>query len=368
MKKNPYIVRNFERMPGHLTIKQIAALSGVSAGTVDRVLHNRGKVSPEALAAVQSVLESQSYKYNLHTSAVAFKKTRKSFKIVVAIPTSEKGEYWDLVRMGVEKAFLEYGDISIKSKFVFFDQFNSLSCRDAFHSVASMDFSGAILGTTFVEETRELCSVLEARGIPYIFIDGKVPETRPIASYEADQAACGRLLARLMDGLTPSGLKLALLLPHRVGSRLSNNSAIRMAAFKAFFEEDGRRRDVVESYFSAESSAESRADIRAFLTANPDIGGVAVVISAGYLISDALSGGKGNLVIGGFDVTEGNARCLREGTLDFLINQHPGRQGFYAVESMLHFLLYGAPDKSLREYLPIDIVFRESLPYWHDEI
>ena len=29
------------------TIKQIALISGVSRGTVDRVLHNRGKVNPE---------------------------------------------------------------------------------------------------------------------------------------------------------------------------------------------------------------------------------------------------------------------------------------------------------------------------------
>ena len=368
MKKNPYIVRNFERMPGQLTIKQIAALSGVSVGTVDRVLHNRGKVSSEAMAAVQAVLETQSYKYNLHTSAVAFKKTRKSFKIVVAIPFSEKGEYWDLVRKGVEKAFVEYGDISIKSKFVFFDQFNSLSCRDAFHTVASLSCSAVILGTTFVDETRELCNVLDSREIPYVFLDGKVAETHPVAAYLADQEACGRLLARLMDGLTPSGRKLALLLPRRIGTQMSNNSAVRMASFKSFFSEGKRNRDVVEGYFSIDNPVKSHADIRAFLAGHPGVGGVAVVISTGYLISDALSGDKANLVVGGFDVTEGNARCVEEGTLDFLINQHPERQGFYSVESILHFLLYGAPDKTLREYLPIDIVFRESLPYWHDDV
>ena len=52
-------------MAQQLTIRQIAELAGVSVGTVDRVLHNRGRVSPEALAAVQAVLDKQSYKYNL---------------------------------------------------------------------------------------------------------------------------------------------------------------------------------------------------------------------------------------------------------------------------------------------------------------
>lgn len=38
------------------TIKDIARMAGVSAGTVDRVLHNRGDVSPKSKAKVQKVL------------------------------------------------------------------------------------------------------------------------------------------------------------------------------------------------------------------------------------------------------------------------------------------------------------------------
>ena len=78
----------------------------------------------------------------------------------------------------------------------------------------------------------------------------------------------------------------------------------------------------------------------------------------------ALASGTGahcGICVGGFDVTEGNARCVREGTLEFLIDQHPQRQGFCAVESLLHHLLYGVPDPSLPSSLPIDIVFRENL-------
>ena len=38
------------------TIKDIARMAGVSAGTVDRVLHNRGDVSSKSKAKVQKVL------------------------------------------------------------------------------------------------------------------------------------------------------------------------------------------------------------------------------------------------------------------------------------------------------------------------
>lgn len=346
-------------MAQQLTIKQIAELAGVSVGTVDRVLHNRGKVSDSAMSAVKAVLDANSYKYNLHTSAVAFKKTKKSFSIVVAIPFSEKGEYWDLIRTGLERAFQEYGDISTKIHYAFFDQFNALSCREAFNSIASLDCSAVVIGTTFVQETKELCSKLDSKHIPYVFVDGKVQGTNPIATYTTNQNDCGRLLARLMDGLTPNDKELALLLPRRVGTDLSNNSTIRLEAFKDFFKENKHERIIKEGHFSVIDPAQ---DIHSFMNDNPDVGGVAVVISTGYLISDALSPSTRRLVIGGFDVTEGNARCVREGTLDFLIDQNPERQGFYAIESLLHFLLYGVPDRNLPQQLPIDIVFRENLP------
>ncbi|HNX12560.1 MAG TPA: LacI family DNA-binding transcriptional regulator, partial [Paludibacteraceae bacterium] len=38
-------------------IKDIAVLAGVSEGTVDRVLHNRGEVSKKSKEAVEKVLK-----------------------------------------------------------------------------------------------------------------------------------------------------------------------------------------------------------------------------------------------------------------------------------------------------------------------
>ena len=349
-------------MSQQLTIRQIAELAGVSVGTVDRVLHNRGRVSPDAMAAVQAVLDKQTYKYNIHTSAVAFRRTGKSFLIVIAIPSSEKGEYWDLVRDGLEKAFHEYSDISIQSQYVFFDQYSSISCREAFRSIESIQCSAVLLGTNFVEETIELCKSLDSRHIPYVFVDGKVQGVNPTANFLVDQDKCGRLLAHLMDGLTPPGAEMAIFLPRRVGAKMSNNSTIRLASFKAYFEEPGRGRLLKEVEFSAENPDQIRSEVSSFLADNPLVKGIAVVTSVVYKVSDVLSasGFKG-ICVGGFDVTEGNARRVREGTLEFLIDQHPQRQGFCAVESLLHFLLYGVPDASLPEYLPIDIVFRENL-------
>lgn len=43
-------------MAKQIKIKDIARMAGVSAGTVDRILHNRGNVSASSRAAVEKVL------------------------------------------------------------------------------------------------------------------------------------------------------------------------------------------------------------------------------------------------------------------------------------------------------------------------
>lgn len=47
------------------TIKDIAQMAGVSAGTVDRVLHNRGDVSQKSKEKVQKVLDEINYQPNV---------------------------------------------------------------------------------------------------------------------------------------------------------------------------------------------------------------------------------------------------------------------------------------------------------------
>ena len=46
------------------TIKEIAALAGVSRGTVDRVLNDRGAVNPETAEKIRKIAKELDYKEN----------------------------------------------------------------------------------------------------------------------------------------------------------------------------------------------------------------------------------------------------------------------------------------------------------------
>lgn len=356
-------------MAQQLTIKQIAQKAGVSVGTVDRILHNRGNVSAEAMKAVQAVLETCNYRRNLHTSAVAFKKTGKSVKLVVAIPFSAEGEYWDLVADGIRKGLTEYGDISMECVFAFYDQFDSYSCKKKYDEILEDKFSAAIIAPTFVEETTEFCRQLEARDIPYVFVDGRIPDCNPIASYMADQYACGCLMARMIEAFTPQDAEVAIFLPKRVGTLMSNNSIVRSESFREYYSEINPSRVLKEAYYTTDDPQQNILEINEFFAEHPRVKGIAVMISTGYLISDALMAvGYQDICVGGYDITYGNERCVMADSLTFVINQHPEQQGFNAVESLLHYLMYGVLDQNLRELLPIDVVLKENISFWDEKI
>ncbi len=69
-------------------------MAGVSAGTVDRVLHNRGDVSVSRREKVQKVLDEIDYHPNMFAIGLAAK---KRYHIVCIIPYYIEHDYWHAV-------------------------------------------------------------------------------------------------------------------------------------------------------------------------------------------------------------------------------------------------------------------------------
>ena len=70
-------------------IKDIAAMAGVSVGTVDRVLHNRGDVSEKSRKKVEQVLEKILYRPNLLVSSIGVK---RKITLAIVLPSHQQGE------------------------------------------------------------------------------------------------------------------------------------------------------------------------------------------------------------------------------------------------------------------------------------
>ena len=95
------------------TIKEIASLIGVSRGTVDRVLHNRGRVSPEVREKVYAAIKELGYEPNKAGRMLAAKKNPCC--IGVFCPGSYNSFFDEIIR-GMEEATEEYRDLGFSLK------------------------------------------------------------------------------------------------------------------------------------------------------------------------------------------------------------------------------------------------------------
>lgn len=339
-------------------------MAGVSSGTVDRVLHNRGGVSESSRKAVESILAEVGYRYNIHTSAVSLK---KEFNIVITTPVGSPGEYWGAVMSGIEHALNEFSDINIHCKQALYNQFDIYSCRSAFESIMAMSPDAVVIGPTFASETVRLCNDLDKAEVPYVFVDSLIEGTSPVASYTTDQYACGHLIGKLLASFTSRGARYAICGTARVGDEKSNNTQARRKGFMAYFQEAGLLENISETKFSIFNPKETEDMILSFLNDNRDVKGIAVLNSRGYVIADILRrNGIDDICLMSFDLTSSNVKCIQNGSIAAVLCQRPELQGFYSVKSLIQWLLYRSIDGDRHYKMPIDVIFKENLPFYRE--
>ena len=355
-------------MAKQATIKDIANSAGVSTGTVDRIIHNRGKVSASAKAAVEKVLCEIGYNYNIHTSAISLK---KQYKLVITKPYSSDGEYWGYMQKGFDKALKEFSDIDIVCTYIPYNQFDAYSCIDAFNHIVEKQPDAVVIGPTFIKETQTLCAKLDEKGIPYIFVDSAIEETNPYAFFSTDKYACGSVLARmLLSDMGYSG-DIAIFDSIRLGNRQNTNSIERKKGIIDYVNKAkasgliSEKTAIVEATFSATSFEGNEELIRILLEKHPNVKGIAVLNSRGYVLAEMLEQSKiSGISLVAFDLTDNNIKYLKKGYISALICQRPDMQGYLAIETVLKHLLYNQPNLIEKQMIPIDIVVKENIEYF----
>ena len=140
------------------TIKDIARMAGVSAGTVDRVLHNRGDVSSKSKAKVQKVLDEIHYQPNVFAIGLAAK---KKYTFICLIPYYIEHDYWHSVVGGIERARQELRPFNVSVNYLCYHHGDKKSYQEACHTIRDSSVDAVLIAPNFREETIELTSYLQ---------------------------------------------------------------------------------------------------------------------------------------------------------------------------------------------------------------
>ncbi|HCC85134.1 MAG TPA: transcriptional regulator [Porphyromonadaceae bacterium] len=344
-----------------IRIIDIAKMAGVSKGTVDRVLHNRGNVSESARLAIEKVLEQVNYKTNIHVSGISLK---RSYKIILTTPEVSLGAYWESIHNGIRHALEEYENVRVELQVFTYNQYDIYSCRSTFEKIAGFEMDALIIGPTFKEETVNLCKKMDDRKIPYIFVDSTIENATPLAFFSADHYVCGYMIAKLITSIIPAHTNIAIFQAVRTGDRSANTTILRKKGFTDYLEKNKCTNRILSIPFSVTEPENNEMYLSRLFGSQKDTPAIVVLNSRGNFIADYLEANhiEGVKMIC-MDLTTANIEALKKGQIDYLICQEPEYQGFYAMKTMLEYLIFKKP-VTKQNYVQLDILIRENIDYY----
>jgi LacI family transcriptional regulator len=338
-----------------MTVKEIATLAGVSIGTVDRVLHGRGRVSAETKAAIEAIVKERGYTPNPIARRL---KSGRTYRFSVLIPgRNEDSGYWGQARTGIQGAAEEIRGEGIETRIVEFDRYDAASFRAAAESVVADGPDGVLLAPIMPREALRFTERLDGK-IPYVFFDADLPGASPVCGIGQDSYRGGYLAGRLALLFAGAPALFAVVDAHGEDFHIRT----RREGFLAYAAERGFPTVVAESV-DLEDAAAAEGLIASLRREHPELAGIFVTSASSHRIADSARPlrERGRFVVIGYDLVPENERLLRSGAIDAIISQRPEIQGRRGLLDLYRSIVLGRAVER-RVEVPIDLYLKENLP------
>jgi LacI family transcriptional regulator len=346
------------------TIKDIARMAGVSAGTVDRVLHDRGDVSPESKEKVQKVLDSVNYQPNVFAIGLAAK---KRYTIACVTPFYENDDYWHNVVLGIKRAAEELNPFNVFVEYLHYAHSDFDSYMDACRKALDSEPDALLFAPNFRRETRDLLKVAKQKNIPYVFIDYNIEEADALKYIGQNSYYSGYISAKLLLQRYRRGDEVVLFLGNYRNADAEIQMTRRLEGFIRYvndaYDEDIKISEVIVTKSNEIANAEALDHL--FATDRSNTLGV-VFNSRVYQVGEymKLRGYKMRGLVG-YDLLQRNVSLLRSGEVTFLIGQRPMQQGYCGVKALADKIVFKKQVEPLK-YMPIDVLMKENIDYYYE--
>ncbi len=344
------------------TMKEIAEAAGISIGTVDRIIHNRGRYSEKTAEQVRKVMKDLNYIPNIH--ARGLKQTKKHVFAVVLPHKDQDGGYWRLVEKGILKAAEELASFGNDVRVFPFDRYSSASCIDTLSIALSSDAEGLLIAPCLPNDMRGL---LDQTDIPFILIDTDIPDLRKRTAYIGQDSRqsgilSGKLMTLLIAGKTSDADAPFVLIVEPPGSNYHLYN--RIEGFCYYM--NAVMPDVNIMTVKAEIDDENHfhSILEEFCKNKPALPlGIFAANSSVYYIASFLEkeGDEYTSVpLVGYDIIPGRESAVEKGTIDFILTQQPESQGYRGI-TMLYDTIVLKKEISKEVIMPLNIITRENI-------
>jgi LacI family transcriptional regulator len=349
-------------MSRRIRIKDIAEETGVSIGTVDRVIHNRGHVAADVKLRVMQAMEKLGYEPNILARTLA---NNRLFHIAVILPNFRLDPYWVQPKEGVEKAADSVRHYGVKVDFYFFHLFQETEFQEIANKVLQTKPDAILVAPVFRLEGEQLLRQAAALNIPVVTINTNLDGVENLCYIGQESYQSGVLAGRLLNfGLDDQDHAMVLNLDKRVTN--ARHLQEKEQGFRDFFNRVKDKTIIVHSEIFEEFDDPNalRNWIKKELIQSPKIKGIFVTNSRSYKLAECMDENDlKNVKIVGFDLVEPNLRLLDENKIRFLINQNAWHQGYLGILAIVNSIIL-KKEVGKHQYLPLDIVVRENVDYY----
>ena len=330
-----------------VTIQQIADRAGVSRGTVDRALNNRGRINKEVAEKIREIASDMGYVPR------ARKKTEKIKKHKIGIITQlAKASFMIEINRGILQAKRELENWGVELLIRESISVNEEEQLAAIDELAEEGIEGLAIMPVDCNPIRDKLNWLtEEKGIPVVTFNSDIVGTRRGCFVGMDNRKSGRTAAGLLGMLTGRRGKV-LIITGFFGNQVNN---IRVEGFVEEIKKSYPEISIAGVHGSFDETEEVKKIIETAMMNISGINGI-LVVSGGQagvgMAFESLKLEKRPYVVI-YDQTPKNEKALRDDTVDFLIDQNGYVQGYRPPFILADILSKGQMPET--EYLFTDI-------------
>lgn len=353
--------------PSKIRIKDIAEQAGVSVGTVDRVLHGRTNVSALSMEKVQKVLDAINYVPNHYASALA---SNKVHDFAAILPLHEEDSYWARVEHGLIEGTKRFNDFKISFKIYHYDPFSDESFKVESSKVIDSQPDVLIIGPVFnFNLMKNFVDRLDKEEIPYALLDSNWDEFNPVTFYGQDSHASGAFAGRIISmAMNKEEKKIAIFKVLGEGRVASRQQMDRELGFRKYMQEHLPQCEIVDVNLYAYDKDGVKEILNKFFAENPDIITGLSFNSSIHIICNFLRNEKPDhkhVTLLGYDAINTNVECIKNGSCEFLIGQHPHDQGLNCFRAMFNACVLHIKQRK-NHYVSIELLTKENIDYYKD--
>ncbi len=338
------------------TIKDVARLAGVSKGTVDRVLHKRGRVSKEALAKVENVLKEIEY---LPNPIARNLKKNKIYRICVLIPDSLIDPYWIPAHQGIKDASKEFRPFGVIVDKYLYHPHEKSAFIERSHEAMLSEPDVLLMAPLFQKESLRVLKKCHEENIRVALFNNYIDTVNPEIFVGQDLHQSGKVAGGLIDKMVGINAQIAI-----IHINMEAHMQLKENGFRAYFDKkNGNQKFLEVQNFKTGDISQFNKDVSSFLDRHPKISAIFITNSKAHLMVKALKQYNYKGFVVGYDLLKENIDFLKKGKIDFLIHQKPKSQAYLGTAYFAEYFLFGkkVPQQKL---LPIDIITSENVDYY----